>query len=505
MGKGKRNRERRAKDRAAKDHTPLSSHSQQGKLLTPPALQLKNLQFRSWINDRLPEMLWGALIQECMGRENAIRAFQTVAREIRDAKQDHRLSDVTLTRIAAMPSEMRAGILRILCDPPEAREALRPLLLFPTLPAREDWMRALGAEPEEDAWDIVAQAVLPVMNHQSELATDLRWARCIAGVLGGQIKFVPKTEHVGREILAYPHVPNPEQVRPSIRAMELNIGNGPDGKAALASPWPRQFWDQCLAATACEPVTLPIRPALPATTLSRVREAQASLAAHAARTRTTTAVDARHEAVFGLGGYMLTTLEELLRLGTSTGILGRAGLRTLLESFLTLAYLAAKDDPKTWDAYRAYGTAQAKLAFLKLDELSDVDVNQLPSSVDVDLLSALANEDRSQEYVPINLGHWDAGNLRTMSERAGEKGRYDAYYGWTSGFVHGNWAAVRAVAYDLCANPLHRWHRVLRAGGAPLGDVVPDAVRMVDEALSIVSRLYPGSATNTVALPQTSS
>jgi hypothetical protein len=191
--------------------------------------------------------------------------------------------------------------------------------------------------------------------------------------------------------------------------------------------------------------------------------------------------------------YALEVLSELMRVGNAATVLGRSGLRTILEAFLTLAYLAKDDDPKLWAAYREYGAAQAKLAFLKLD------AGGVPiSSVSSETLEALANEDLWQEYVTIDLGQWAGSDLRKMSEVAGEKGTYDKHYSWTSGFVHANWAAVRNAVFTTCINPLHRLHRVPRRDAAALEDVVPDAVELCDGMLGLLAALYPPFTTRLV-------
>jgi len=41
----------------------------------------------------------------------------------------------------------------------------------------------------------------------------------------------------------------------------------------------------------------------------------------------------------------------------------------LAELYITLAYMMKKDDADLWTSFRSYGMEQAKLAFLKLDEL----------------------------------------------------------------------------------------------------------------------------------------
>jgi hypothetical protein len=202
----------------------------------------------------------------------------------------------------------------------------------------------------------------------------------------------------------------------------------------------------------------------------------------------TTDVDARHDAAFGFGAYALAILDELLSMGNSTAIVGRIGLRTLLESYVVLLHLAKRDDPSLWMAYRQYGSGQAKLAFLKLDDAASA----TPSSVNPEILRQLANEDRWLEFVSIDLGHWAAADLRRLSEDCGVKPDYDSLYPWTSAFTHGNWAAIRNSCFDLCINPLHRLHRRLRSDTADLGDVVPDACTLVDKLLDRLDGLYPG-------------
>ena len=60
----------------------------------------------------------------------------------------------------------------------------------------------------------------------------------------------------------------------------------------------------------------------------------------------------------------------------------------------------------------------------------------------------------------MDFGHWKGSNLRQMSIDAEVKDEYDSYYDWASGYAHGHWAAARNTVFDICANPLHRLHRV---------------------------------------------
>ena len=222
------------------------------------------------------------------------------------------------------------------------------------------------------------------------------------------------------------------------------------------------------------------------TTAERLGEVYNLLIEHTYETLATSGVNTRHDTVFGMGLYCLGLLQELLRVGNCYSISARTTLRTIVECNITLAYLAKKDDAELWQSYRIYGSGRAKLAFLKLDELADK-----PSYVDVQRLEQITNEDRWQELIDIDLSHWDKTDLRKMSIEANVKDVYDRFYDWTSTFTHGHWGAIRDVVFDTCHNPLHRLHRIPRQSIRALPDVVPDACRLVDEILEIVSQLYP--------------
>jgi hypothetical protein len=207
---------------------------------------------------------------------------------------------------------------------------------------------------------------------------------------------------------------------------------------------------------------------------------------HCKATRATSALDSRHDTVFGMAFFALALVDELMRVGVSTTIGARFILRTLLELYITLAFLIKRDDVELWKSYRVFGSGQAKLALLKLEEATEH-----PFSISMDTLQSLANEDIWQEFLPIDVGHWTKSNLRELSVEAEVKEDYDRFYSWTSMYSHGHWGAVRASVFDTCGNPLHRLHRVPRSTARSQADVLPDAVAIVDKLLNLVNGAYP--------------
>jgi hypothetical protein len=482
-------KKKRKTQKKGRSYSNLKEHKQRGKELVPPLLDIQELELQSWMNDRLPEMLWAALLVTCLPRDQALSIVREVAgyadehvERFRDT-QDH--IDVTLSGIARLGTADTEAIVGILTSQADRRRVLRPLALLEDLPARECWRNALNNPVAAEDWELLKVAVASTLDYSSREATDCQWARVLFMMLAG--KLILPTEELAKEIFYYPDFGEMQKVLPTIRST-----GGVLGAMARTTPSPPdfapRFWSQCMRETACvaepSPTDYEIAPA--STTLQCVNEVYTRLVDQANTSRNTTALDARHDAVFGIGLYALSILKELLLIGAGNSISARLSLRTLLDCFVTLAYLVKRDSNQLWQSYRTFGAGQVKLAFIKLNE-SEEQVGY----VKTESLERLANEDMWQEFVPINLGHWEKANLRAMSQQADAKDEYDRYYGWASAFSHGHWGAVRDTVLQTCQNPLHRLHRIPRTTPRALEDVVPDACRIVDQILAEVSKAYP--------------
>jgi hypothetical protein len=475
------------------DYSTLDEHARRGKTLVPPLMKVPAVELHSWSNDRLPEMLWAALLVSQLDRRRALQVFRKVAAYARERLgENQETMDVGHSGISRMPVDTTLGLLRMLCSERAVRTALQPLGLLADLPAREHWEGVLRAKPTEQHWGVLANAVAMCFWPQSQCATDCRWCRILSVIAAGGMVFPPELEEVAKEVVYYPDYGDAREAGPTIRAiegaLEASIAGQPD---FVRSKWPTLFWRQCLADTRCvePPMGGPDSTATSGgAAIDLANAVSEHLIEHCSATRTTTGADARHDAAFGLALFALSILDELVADAVGTSVLGRMGLRSLLECYITLAYLAGKDEPELWRKYRSYGTGQAKLAFLKLDR-----GGELPSYVSKEALRSLINEDYWQEFASIELGHWAESNLRLVSDEVGLKSEYDEYYPWTSAFAHGQWGAVRSRVYQMCFNPLHRFHRIpRRSGDAGLNDVVPDACYLVNKTLEVLDQLYPG-------------
>ena len=304
MGRRRRNMEGHRKERSVSD---LSAHVPQGKRLQPPLKRLPNVETSSWMNDRLPEFIWVALLATQLPRTEVIELFRSIAERIHEAGEGAP-SDLRLTGMAADLPMSGELIINFVCSHEAVKHALSPLLLFPGLPGRQAWSQAIEGESRPDAWHVLAVAAAETLDHQSLVSTDIRWARILCLGASGRLHVSKQTEHLAKGIMLYPYSSPQEQAGPKIRAMEEGLDSlMRKSSDDSPSPWTLSFWKDCLNSTSCFP--LPVEnaaiPSIPGTTASQLTIVTQSLLKHCADTRLTSAVDPRHDSVFGIALYSL--------------------------------------------------------------------------------------------------------------------------------------------------------------------------------------------------------
>jgi Family of unknown function (DUF5677) len=464
--------------------TKLQAHKQQGKKFLPPLHGYGN---SSWTNERLPQMLWAALLIANLGREHALHIFRKAAKCFMTALPGNVYLDLTHYGLANLPTELAEAVLCAATADESARMVLSSLLTYDELPAKELWASKVGGVRVSNLQELIMRAVGNGFWHQTQEVTDCRWLRILPLVVTGRMGMPEKQFE---QFVNYPNEGDMREVQPMIRCEELSMSGFEQhtGYSKKLEAWAKAFWAQNLRDSPCFPMLKEqLEPNLQSgTTLQRLNEVYRSLIEHAAATRTDTGVDARHDTAFGIGLYSLSIVRELLSIGNSNSIIGRLGLRTMLESYVTLAYLMQKGKPELWKSHRVFGAGQAKLSSLKLEELKAE-----KCFADAKVLKEIANEDIWEEFLPIDVGHWEGSNLRREAVEAGVKPDYDKYYAWTSTFAHSHWGSVREAVFEACGNPLHRLHRIPRESCKRLPDVIPDACQLADKTLGLVSRLYP--------------
>ena len=432
----------------------------------------------SWLHERLPEMLWAALLFTAY-EEEAFVYFNSLFRFIAKHPQKAELGELTLSGIAETPEPLRTDLVQHVLRFDESCNALNQLIKYDSLPMREKWEAYL--DPPQNI-ELLLDAVQRVTWHQSEGATACRWVRLMGLIVAGRMRFTHKTSETAELIATYPDG-DLRKARPSIRAAEQALQNL---ASASSNPWPEAFWRESWHHTDCIPPERNYKiPALDrVVTRAKVNDVRDLLVRHWRTTHPSTAPEAKHDAVFGLTLYCFRVLEDMLGPGNSGSTLGRMALRTILEVRLSLQYLSLQNDKQLWSKWREYGSGQAKLSVLKYE-----DEVEAPDYIDLSSIQQIAYEDKGPEFVNINLAGWSGIDLRKMSERVGLKGLYDQHYPPNSSFIHGTWSAVRESVLETCANPLHRLHRIPIRNS--LSETLESAADLVDEILQQVESLYP--------------
>lgn len=466
--------------------TPLNQHKRKGKKLIPPLLEIPNFQPRSWINDALPEYLWAVLLITQIERSQVLEIFRSVVNKLSSYASGILAKDLDFNIIHTGLSKLKKGqldtILEIIFSNEESKKALRPLLFYPELPAYKEWERYLVKDLEEESWKKLKIAIGKTLWHQSQEATDCRWLSILFYVVAGKMHM---PHHLAEEIIGYPNVGDIRKVRPSIRASEIFCFS----MFKTTSGWTETFWKRSLELTGCEGIRRKEieDSGVPKEVRMKINTTFKNLVGNFFNSTKTTAIDPRLDTTFGICFYMWRLVAEIVFGRTNQFVLGRLGIRSLAECYIVLSHLIQKDDEKLWQTYRAYGLGQIKLAVLKYQEVQ----GSLPEYIDAELMKAIANEDAWQEFVAIDLGHWDNLNLRTISVATGTKEIYNKYYSWPSNYSHGQWGAVREVVFQTCLNPLHRLHRIPYLEDKELPDGTADALFFLQEINTLVNSLYP--------------
>ncbi len=202
----------------------------------------------------------------------------------------------------------------------------------------------------------------------------------------------------------------------------------------------------------------------------------------------------RDEILLGLCGrlirlYVLMTSDPNLWARDTAGIM----LRCLGDTAITFGYLAKCGTAEDFERFKAYGEGQQKLLMLQLQD-NYAGEKSLEGRSAEDLAEELGYF--MPELIQIELGSWSKKNARDLAKQSGMEPLYRLVFTPTSGDVHGTWFSLKGSNLCLCAEVLHRFHRLPAFAVPPMyvGTVVA-AQEILEECIRIgVSALsYPAA------------
>lgn len=483
-------------------NTPLNQRQRHGKKLKSPFSELRRIiEWSSWKDHYMLNMLWACILAGTLERDHYIRIFREVsnrAEKILDGKASVSLCHSFLATLEQSDFD---AIFSPMLEEGNVKKSISAIILVETMPDFEKWnnlLSSMGITVGE--WDTLMTAVAKCMPHQTQEATDVRWLKVFFLKKIGRAIFGPRAHHLAEYIEQYPNSGNADEVAAKIRATEIGYRSmleKPDGDSDTEIFLYEKTWEEFLQKTECVTILDKRDFSQDCTKLGHeIERIIDEISAHFCSTTTNTYVNPKMDSSFGLVIYALSVLRELTKMPNSPGPTGRILLRTIVECVIILTYLRKKDDSNIWMKYRRFGSGQAALAFLKHSVQDDV-----PAYIDVDKLEYLANEDAWLELVDINFSSWSSMSIRDMAEKAGVMDVYNQYYSWTSGFTHAQWNAVRDSSFTICLNPLHRFHRLIQVP-VPLPSVLDDCCKLCNRILDELSILYPNDISRLSVTPK---
>lgn len=122
--------------------TPLDELKRKGKVLQGPAKSF-NLQFSSWVEDAMPELLWATLVVTHLPREDALACFRRILNKVGLHKAVLPNRRLEHSRLAELDQASFDLFFAEECALPEVAHALAPLLVLEDLPDKALWKSLL--------------------------------------------------------------------------------------------------------------------------------------------------------------------------------------------------------------------------------------------------------------------------------------------------------------------------------------------------------------------------
>jgi len=472
-----------------KNVSSLSRHitnRRQGRVVTPLNNSFGDqMTLCSWAKKRMPEYLWLCLILMEYGREEGFEKAGTILKNI--STQITTLSEPKLSQIFGMTHEEQVSVFQIILNQiePFVLSPLTVLYRAKDYPEFNEAFNVLEIHFEERLKKI-AKAVEIYFPHQSDEATDIRFLIIGFQMFCGRLKISKDLTHTIEALSNYPHTSHDdekmEMYRPIIRAMEGAFGDNEN------SDFTSKFWESIGMITKCNIISI----------MHKESESDYHLFIEQFRKileyvtnsyKKESLLDDRFDVIVGSITYALKVFCELHDNNLGNGILGRHGVRTIIEILIILKYLLKRENdyPKIWGEYKLYGIGKYKLILLKARE------NELEESAHFVPLVAdmLVNEIKWEEFIDVDLKYFDKQGIREKSIEVGEKYLYDLFYDYDSSFAHGLWGAIREASMLKCNNASHQYHIVPDIFAVQnLPDVKADCFRIMMCLLDLLKQNY---------------
>ena len=247
------NRRREESDRSGNKRRVLQGYRQEGKRFIPPFLQLTPMTENSWLDDRVPELIWIALLIHVFGLEEGTAIALSIAKAAAQCDQTAKKAFAAASDYVELSDEQRNCIRSALREEKmldKAGQGLAalignypdcPLAFLSNTDCRKD---DSPASTLEDISEVVAN----ISDRQSQLGIYAQAAVVYIFFVNGRLQVAP---HVGLANLPaieeYPNTEESLRVAASVRSAVTGMLT-----RDIPSDWRHSFWNQGRSLGPCE-------------------------------------------------------------------------------------------------------------------------------------------------------------------------------------------------------------------------------------------------------------
>lgn len=465
----------------------------------------------------MPSLIWPCALLHLHGLDGGsahIAGVLDLLHEFGEREEDGAsvpVWDSTLQSFELVPEADRASLLHELREAGVYDDAFpwvlaRALSNYADVPGSWIFGGWKGREPilaPDAAGNFLAEVVAAAWHGQSEIATRAKMLYFRGYLQAGKMHFAPQITWINL-LPRYPSGLSPEQrqqVESSARATFQALWATPEDHAANTRDWAQAFWRQnwSLYECASDAPTLP-SPESDATDVppwQPVRERLLDemerlggrfLDAHRAADPDLFAPE-RNEVLTGMTHRQIRAVSMMIMSPTLWAYEFGAGVvRGLVEARIVQKWLIRENDPALYSRFKDYGRGRLKLQVLHLREYRD-GLDSPPDSLNdvIEDMEAYLNRDIWEEFQDISVeGNFAKIDTRRMALAVGLESDYRLVFAPMSADVHGEWMSLERYALTVCANPLHRGHRIpCEPGPFPIGPELVDlAMRILGDMVT---------------------
>lgn len=470
------------------EHSKLSDHKfSKGKFTTPFNEIVDEIEAEnSWFYGRLPEYIWLIIIIDKYGHIEGLNICLKILHRLHEINP--LLESIELSIILQMSENQQNDLFNYIKINTSNNifESLTVIFTYNNYPVFIN--NFYTSKNIKKRAELVESILSKASNHQSEIATDVRYLVLFFKSLIQKL-VLPKEMIIS--LNEYPYIPHSEirmrKIRPEIRAAELMILTF--NKNDFKKKYLALFWGVVSKVSECKlyKVNFGIDNSDKSEYISSIKN---SLSFYCELFTSTYPLDNKMLVLLSQTTYSFKRLSELVEHNLYNSISGRNTVRVMAENLIMMKFLLMHEKGKTdiWKEFQYYGIGKYKLIYERYLEYG----KEIPNShIPFSYLDALVNEYKDKEFIDMDTSYFDKKSIREKAMLVQEKELYDLYYEYDTVFEHGLWGAIRESSLLKCDNSAHQYHCVPDIEGAQaLSNVWFDCQKIMNSTINIIESIY---------------